>query len=220
LGGHLVVGDVRGIELFAIEPDGTLRQGPSESALRRAPGPNNGLRIWHGVSTWAGDRVLAANWDYLDVYRLVESGGSEPDLTVSKPRLRFAPAGGSETLQLYNEGCGTLEITDIVSTEPTFSAQPTSASLEPGEALDVTIDYAGGPPGTARLHVLSNDPDEDPLPIQVFGETDYLDPGEPAIPFTLPAWTYDHADESFVHGSFDLSAYAGRVVYFQVFGTW
>ena len=98
--------------------------------------------------------------------------------------------------------------------------QPGAALLQPGDTMTVTVDYAGGLLGDGLLHVYSDDPDENPLPIQVFGETVFLDPGEPAIPFTLEAWTLDHATERFLYTTFDLDSYAGKVVYFHVFSTW
>ena len=108
----------------------------------------------------------------------------------------------------------------VTSTESTFVVSPTSGTLPPGGSLELTVEYLGGQPGAAKLHVISNDPDESPLPLQLFGETDFLDPGEAAVPFTLESWTYDHDTGTFAHGTYDLTAYAGKVVYFQVFGTW
>ena len=56
------------------------------------------------------------------------------------------------------------------------------------------------------------------MPIEVFGATAYLDPGEPAVPFTLQSWTFDHDDEVFLYDEFDLAAHRGRIVFFHVFG--
>ena len=49
-------------------------------------------------------------------------------------------------------------------------------------------------------------------------ETPHLDPGEPAAPFALTSWTFDHDTREFVTGAFDLGGHAGRIVYFHIFG--
>jgi hypothetical protein len=92
--------------------------------------------------------------------------------------------------------------------------------LQPGEFVDLSIGYLGNLPSSAQVLIESNDPDEDPLPIQVFGETQYLDPGEPATPFTLESWTIDHETRLYSYGTFDLQSHAGKVIFFQVFSSW
>ena len=64
-------------------------------------------------------------------------------------------------------------------------------------ALDVVVDYAGGLPGSAMIMIDSNDSDESPMPISAYGETEFLDPGEAAIPFTAESWVYDHDAKGF-----------------------
>lgn len=222
VGDHLAVTDTGGLQIFAIEPDGSLTPAARELALRRSRGSSGyTMRLWHGVSAWGNDRVLAASWDSMDLYQLVDPAlDNQADVTASTQRVRFAPQGGSEVVKITNDGSGTLNMTRIYSGGATFTVQPSSGTLQPGQSLDLTIRYSGGTPGTAMVKIDSNDPDENPLPIQVFGDTQYLDPGEPAIPFTLEAWTYDHATRQFAHRTFDLAAHAGRIVYFHVYTTW
>jgi hypothetical protein len=222
VGDYLAVVDLGGLEVFAIEPDGSLTPAASELAMRRMRTETAvTTRLWHGVSAWGNNRVLAANWAGMDVYELVDpSSDDQADVTASTQRIRFSPEGGSEVVRVSNDGSGPLEMTNIYSTEVTFDVQPGSGTLQPGESLDLAITYAGGVPGTALIKIDSNDPDENPLPIQVFGETEHLDPGEPAIPFTLDAWTYDHDTQEFAQSLFDLAAQAGRVVYFHVYVAW
>lgn len=221
VGNHLAVADMGGLEVFAIQPDGSLLPAARESAMRRRPGSGLSLRLWYGVGAWGPDRVLASDWDSMDVYRLVDPAqDDQPDITVSRQRIRFAPVGGSVVLNVENLGSARLEIPSIRSTQAPFTTQPQSAALQPGESFDLTIEYAGGAPGSALILIDSNDPDENPLPIQVYGETSYLDPGEPAVPFVLPSWTIDHQTGQFTYRDFALQAYAGRIVYFRVFGTW
>ncbi|MHC4063936.1 MAG: LVIVD repeat-containing protein [Planctomycetota bacterium] len=219
VGSYLAIADLGGVQVFAIETDGSLTPAASELAMRRMRDTGAyTTRLWHGVSAWGENRILAADWDSMDVYELVDpSSDDQADVTASTQRLRFAPAGGTKVVRINNDGSGTLNMTSISSTEPTFGVQPGSGTLLPGEFLDLTITYAGGDPGEALVLIDSNDADESPLPIQVFGETIHLDPGEPAVPFTLEAWTYDHSTQEFQHSPFELAAHAGRIVYFHVY---
>ncbi|MCP4246399.1 MAG: hypothetical protein GY778_05050 [bacterium] len=191
VGNHLAVADLGGVQIFAIEPDGSLTPAAGELAMRRLRDTGDyTTRLWHGVSAWGENRILTADWASMDVYELVDpSFDDQADVTASTQRLRFAPTGGTQVVRVANDGSGTLNMTNIYSTEPTFSVQPGSGTLLPGEFLDLTVTYAGGPPGEAMVLIDSNDADENPLPIQVFGETMHLDPGEPAVPFTLEAST-------------------------------
>jgi hypothetical protein len=220
VGDHLAVTDIAGVELFSIDADGSLARVAGEAAMRRSLGGTSmTLRLWHGVDAWGENRILAANWDSMDVYEIVDPAlHAQPDLTVSDNRLRFAPQGGTTTVRLHSQGAADLRVTSIEATEPTFVAGPPAAVLEPGEHLDVTVQYLGNPPGRAMVLIGSDDPDESPMPIEVYGDTPYLDPGEPAVPFTLESWTFDHEMREFVYGTFDLAAHAGRVIYFHVFG--
>jgi hypothetical protein len=220
IGDYLAVADIRGLEVFRIHGDGSLSHAVAERAQRRSRGGTNvSLRLWHGVTAWGPDRVVAANWDSTDVYRLVDAAtGSQPDVIAGPQRIRFAPGGGSAVVRMRSAGAGTLHVTDVHATDPTVDIAAPSTVLPTGATLDVAVDYAGGPPGAAIVFVESDDPDESPLPIEVFGETPFLDPGEPAIPFTVESWTFDHQTREFTHGTFDLATHAGQVVYFHVFG--
>lgn len=221
VGEHLAVADIRGLEVFAIEPDGSLTRAAGESSTFREDAGGVSTRMWHGVSAWGTDRIVVADWDTLDIYELVDPGiDVQADVSASSQRLRFSPTGGSATVRLTSEGSGELVVSAIESTETSFTVQPANAVLQPGESLELQIDYAGGLPGEGLILVHSNDPDESPLPIQVFGDTPFLDPGEPATPFALQAWTLDHATQRFMYSTFDLQSHVGKVIYLHVFSTW
>lgn len=221
-GNYLAVVDMGGLHVFEILPDGGLSPAVRELAMRRyIQGEGLQLRLWHGLSSWGSDRFLAANWDTMDIYRLVDpAASSQPDVTASAQRLRFPPTGGIEKITVTNDGSGPLTITNVASNSGRFNAFPKQALLQPGDQFELTVEYLGGQPGSGMLAIRSDDPDEDPLPIQVFGETQYLDPTEPATPFTLEAWTYDHQAQQFNKQPFTLAAQTGKVVYFHVFGSW
>jgi thiol-disulfide isomerase/thioredoxin len=222
VGAYLAVADMGGVRLFAVEPDGALTPAASETAFHRYRGPGDlSIRLWLGVAAWGDDRIVTADWDSVDVFELVDPAiAAQPDITASTQRIRLGPGGGSTVVRLTNQGTSALHITNVVNAALTFTVSPHAAVLEPGDTLDLSITYLGGQPGSTVLLVQSDDPDESPLPIEVHGATQYLDPGEPAAPFTLESWTFDHATREFSHGTFDLAAQSGRIVFFHVFGTW
>ena len=85
------------------------------------------------------------------------------------------------------------------------------------------LSYNGSPNASGKIYVYSNDPDENPLPIQVYGNlSGYLDPGDPATDFTVDLVTKNPTTGQFTvtTGGFRLSNYRGKVVWFAVFGTW
>ena len=56
--------------------------------------------------------MLAANWDSMDVYEIVESS-TQPDITLSTHRVRFAPTGGETVIEVSSNGGGPLML-DLV----------------------------------------------------------------------------------------------------------
>lgn len=217
-GDFLLVADSGGLEVFRIEADGSLVHATSEMGMY-LPGVTD-PRLWSGVSNWGTNRVLTANWISADLFEIVDPAlDSQPDITASLQRIRFPPTGGVATSKIRNDGSGPLTITEISSDQPEFSVDHAQAVLQPGETFDLVITYAPlrGGSGTAEIALHSDDPDESPLPIHVFGATIHLDPGEPAVPFVLPAWSYNHQTEEFEVHTFDSSALAGQVIYFHVY---
>jgi thiol-disulfide isomerase/thioredoxin len=204
-------------------PHATLSIVGSEGGLRRLYVDDTvSLRLWHGVASWGPDRVVTADWDAIDVYRIVQaSSPSQTDATLSNQRLRFNVAGGTIAIKLRNQGGSPLHVTSITSGAANFSVDPKGPlTLQPDEFVDLAVSYVPGAASQALLLVNSDDPDEAKLPVEMFGDTPYLDPGQAATQFTLPEWRYDHEGDQFVQSTFKLSDQAGKVVYFQVFGTW
>jgi len=222
-GDRLAVADIGGLEVFEMHADGGLTLVARESASRRGENgtDSNLVRLWHGVSAWGADRLVTAGWDTVDIFQLVDRAvGTQPDITPSRQRLHFPPAGGAETITIRNDGAGILHVTDISTTEPTFGVAPSAAVLAPGEALELSITYAGGQPGGGQVLLASDDPDDPLLPIQVFGATQYVDLGEQAPDFLLDAWMFDHPTRAFSSRAFSLAAHAGRLVFLHVFAPW
>ncbi len=218
IGDHLAVGTTSGIVVVEADLDPEILA--AETAHRR--GPNADLRISSGVAAAAGSRLLCANWDYLDVYALREfANGDQPDIQCDRQRIRFPYDGGSTTVTLSNAGAQDLVITGVEVAPASFTVAYAGGTLLPGASVALEIAYDGSPSqgsGMVRFH--SNDPDESPLPIQLFGNTSYLDPGEEAPDFTLPIFAVNPDTGEIEGDSFTLSDHEGKVVWFQVFGTW
>jgi len=219
VGDDLAVATIGGFVVLGTENPRDLRIIAKETAHRRTL--NARLRLCMAVGAAPGNRIMAANWNYMDVYELKPAqGSSQPDINSSVQRIRFEPAGGSATVTVSNNGAAALDVTSVASTISAFSTTYPGGILLPGEDVSFEIDYDGDMNGTGVVALYSNDPDENPLPIQVFGHTDHLDPGEPAVDFTMPILKKDPPTGEFVEELFTLSDHLGKIVWLQVYGSW
>ena len=219
IGERLAVATMSGVAVLEPDGSGSAVVVGGESTSRR----NNGtLRICSAVGAWGEDRVLLADWNFVDAYRLVSGGEStQPDIVCDLQRVRFAPGGGRVTAAISNAGGAPLSISGWRCSSPAFDCDLEPTVLDPGESMEVALSYDGSTFATsAVLGILSNDPDEDPLPIQVFGATTYLDPGEEMPDFELEGLIRDPVTGVLGSHRFRLSEHRGKVVWFQVYGTW
>ena len=222
VGDHLAVGSFSRTTVFEVGPGTQLTQVAFETAHRR--GSSARLRLAEGLGAAPGERLLVAGWNFMDVYALKPSAaGTQPDIVCDTQRIRFDPSGATRQVTVTNNGQGTLVVSQVSVTSPDFAAAWSGGSLAPGASVSFDVTYQGGPTNTGSGVVLlgSNDPDENPLPIQVFGNTTFLDPGEPAVDFTLQTLERDAQTGQVVQGApFSLSGQLGKIVWFAVFGTW
>jgi hypothetical protein len=219
IGEHLAVATISGVAVLDVDPGDTPTIVAGEITSRR----NNGtLRLCSAVGSFGSDGVLLADWNFMDSYRLVDSeAATQPDICCNRQRIRFAPEGGAVTVKLWNNGGGVLAISGAESSSDAFSVDLDPAALGPGEVAEAVVSYDGSPyNSSAVVSIHSDDPDEDPLPIQVFGNTQYLDPGEEAVDFELPVFHRDPDTGELVEEVFRLSDQLGKVVWFVVYGTW
>lgn len=219
VGEHLAVATTDGVTLVAVGGAGGARVVGRETTARR---DNGTLRLCEGVAGTSDGLLLAADWNYLDVYRpTTAASASQPDIESTVQRIRFGPAGGTEQVTLTNNGSSALVVSSVMSSAAGFAADWHGGTLQPGEAVSFAVSYDGSPtPGSGVIRIASNDPDEDPLPIQVFGATEYLDPGEPVPDFVLPGYRRDPGTGKLAASTFRLSEHRGKVVWFQVYGYW
>jgi len=219
VGDHLAVSTIHGIAILG-EVGGEYQLVASEITGRR--GHNARLRLCGAIGTAGDSLVLCADWNCMDVYELMEfNTGSQPDISCDRQRIRFHPDGESVTATVWNNGAGDLHITAVNVNPPSFSSDFTPVTLQPGESLGFQISYNGSAQQDSGLvRIMSDDPDESPFPIQIFGETGYLNPGDQALDFTLPLYTRDHGTGTYSWEPFTLSEQLGKVIWFQAYGSW
>ncbi len=116
-----------------------------------------------------------------------------------------------------------MQITAVASSSPDYTVNYNGSTLQPGQSVALEITYKGGATsqGSGVITMQSNDPDENPLPIQVLGNTTYLNPGDPSVDFTLPTLVPDPNTGLPISGSpFNLMNKRGKAVWFSISGTW
>jgi len=218
LGNDLAVATGTGVWILETGADGELSVAGHEIAARRGSGT---LRLCYGVAALDPHHLLACDWSAADLFT-VTGESTQPDILCSHQRIRFPPQGGAVEVTIVNGGGGPLHVDRAEMTgSPAFSSDLGPAVLDPGASLTFTIaatPVSGDDEGL--LSIVSDDPDENPLPIQLFAATPYLDPGEPMPDFSLPAWRPDPQTGQLVQQTFTLSEHRGQVVWLQVFGFW
>lgn len=218
LGDHLVVGSLSGVTVFGRSAGAVLTPLGHERIQRRGKAVTP--RICHGVGS-DGRFVYAADWSCVDVFELVPAAtAAAPDVQCDTVRIRFAAGGGTQPIQVWNDGAAPLTLSAVESTDPAFAVAWSAGAIAPGAGTVIEVTFRGGP-GSGTVLITTDDPDESPLPIQVFGATTALDPGEVAPDFTLPSYRRDPTSGQCVrNGTFALSARRGQVVWFPVDATW
>ena len=222
---YLAVATMNGVAVLELETDGQPRLVAFEKTHRRAEADSNSthLRICAAVDITPTYQVLCADWDFTDIYELVPAPEAlHPDINCSEERLYFPPAGGCKTVTIHNGGSAPLQITAVENSSSAFTTNLTPCTLADGEKITVTVNYSGAidADGSDQIAIFSNDPDESPLPIQVYGRTDNLDPGETAYDFSLPFLTLDPTTGFYSNVTRKLSDFRGKVVWFNIYASW
>ncbi|MDC7219968.1 MAG: redoxin domain-containing protein [Spirochaetales bacterium] len=214
IGDYLVVSTFSGVAVLAPGEGTALSLAAWENLGRTGSGAS--IRTSFGVGSLGDDRLLVSSWNSTDVFRLVpREESSVTDINLSSQRLRFPAEGGEMTLTVNNSGASDLLIDRVDLPFGDFSTDLAPCSLAPGESLTFSVRYRGGKEDQSRIMLISsNDPDESIIPIQLFGKTSTLDPGETVPDFTLPLLGEPEGEQ------ITLSDYNGKIIWVQVFGTW
>jgi thiol-disulfide isomerase/thioredoxin len=220
VGKYLAASTFGGISVFEIGDGTELTLVASEKTSRFTE--NALIRTAFGVGAANDSTLLVAGWNAVDCYQIKPLTESNvPDITCSTQRIRFPAAGGNEEHYLVNHGGATLVIDNVSTLTGDFSTTLTPQSLEPGDTLFFDISYTEGSENEGQvLFINSNDPDENPLPIQLFGKTSSLDAGEEVPDFTLLSFYTNPETGAYSEDEFTLSEQSGKIVWVQMFGTW
>jgi hypothetical protein len=216
---YLAVTDFAGVCIYRVAPGGELTMVAREGAARR--GPDSTYRSFGGVGS-DGNLVLCAAWSWMEVFRLIPASESpQADITPSTSRIRFAPGGGTKLVTLSSDGAGDLVIDSVAVTVPAISVSYSGGTIAPDDTASFWITHDGTlEEGTGLVRFYSNDPEENPLAIQVFANTTHLDPGEASVDFTLPVFTKNHETGQYEEDTFTLSDHLGKIVWMAVYGSW
>ncbi len=219
--GYLIAGSFDGVDILRVDGVETPVVIASELTGRRN-GAFAALRLCEGVAGASAHRVLSTDYRMLDVYRFLPvSQVAQPDISASTQRIRFPAAGGTSTFTMWNNGTRDLHMSNAATSSPAYTTPFRPQTLSPGESVTVTITYDGSPQdGQELFRVQSDDPDEGDYPVQLFGNTPYLDPGDAVPDFTLPLLTRNHDTGAFAESLVTFSDLRGRVVWLQVYASW
>ena len=222
VGDYLAMTTMWRVLVFSVDGLGGVEVVGSESISRR--GTESQLRTCGGIGAIYDDLLLAANWDFMDVYKLRPATECvRADINCWPQRIRFNPSGGKKRVWVQNNSYLPVDVTNLIPSDPSFSLTPlsptTNGTLDPGRWASFFVTYDGSVPVEGAIGIYSNDQDENPFPIQVFGETDYLDPSEPAIDFTFPMLRKD-PQGGFIEEQFTLSDHFGKVIWFNLYASW
>lgn len=220
VGKYLAASRFSGVSVFEIGEGTDMTEVASESTSRFSTKAY--IRTAFGVGAANDSTLMVACWNSIDCYQIKSRTQSNvADITSSTQRVRFPINGAVQTHYLVNQGGETLVIDEVSGLTDDFSTTLIPQSLEPGDTVFFDISYTQGNENTGQtLYISSNDPDENPLPIQVFGNTSSLDPGEEVPDFTLQSFYTDRNTGVYYEDEFTLSEQRGKVVWVQMFGTW
>jgi thiol-disulfide isomerase/thioredoxin len=220
VGDYLAVSTFGGVSVLEVGEGTNLAVAGSENTSRFSTKAY--IRNAFGVGAANDSTLLVSSWTTTDCYQIKSTDDSEiADINCSTQRIRFPAAGGSETHFVTNNGGATLTISSVSSLSGDYSCDFGPQSIEPGDTVYFEITYTAGDESEGEiLYLYSNDPDENPLPIKVYGNTSSLDAGEEVPDFTLPTIYTDPSSGTYSEETFTLSEQKGKVVWIQIFGTW
>lgn len=220
VGDYLAASSFEGVSVFEVSENAQLTKVGYERISRY--NQKAYIRNSFGIGAGNDSTLLVACWNSVDCYRIKPLAASKvPDIICSTQRIRFPAAGGTETHYITNNGGADLIISSLTALTNGFSTDLKAQNIAPGDSIFFNISYTGGLENTGTaLYISSNDPDESPLPIQLFGNTSSLDPGETVPDFTLVTFYTDPSTGVYNKDSFTLSQQKGKVVWIQIFGTW
>ena len=157
--------------------------------------------------------IYSAEWMWLQVFEYGEIEDADIDISSWELNYPFVENGDSYTLSLdvTNNGNSTLNIEDQYISNTDFQIENPLQNLSPGESQTVNIIYfADEGNSSSGYRIFINDPDEPEIIVELNGNIDGINIGEPAPDFELDVI----ANGS---GSFQLSDHLGQIVVLAFF---
>ena len=157
--------------------------------------------------------IYSAEWASLRVFEFGEIAGSDIDLSTWELNYPYVENGASYSLSVdvINNGNGTLAIIDDYTTHSDFTVVNSLTSLTPGETQTVDIIYtASNDNASGAYRIYSNDFDEPEIICETNGNIDGANVGESAPDFEL-----DYVANG--NGIFKLSDHLGKIIVIAFF---
>ena len=161
----------------------------------------------------SGDFIYSAEWMWLQVFEYGEIEDADIDISSWELNYPYVENGDSYSLSLdvTNNGNSTLIIEDQYISNTDFQVVNPLQNLSPGETQTVNIIYfADAGNSSSGYLIFTNDPDEPQITVELNGNIDGINIGEPAPDFELDVI----ANGS---GSFQLSDHLGQIVVLAFF---
>ena len=161
----------------------------------------------------AENYIYSAEWMWLQVFEYGEIEDADIDISSWELNYPYVENGDSYTLSLdvTNNGNSTLNIEDQYISNTDFQIENPLQNLSPGESQTVNIIYfADEGNSSSGYRIFINDPDEPEIIVELNGNIDGINIGEPAPDFELDVI----ANGS---GSFQLSDHLGQIVVLAFF---
>jgi hypothetical protein len=161
----------------------------------------------------SGNYIYSAEWRYLQVFEYGQIQDADIDISTWELNYPYVENEDSYTLsvEVTNNGNSTLIIEDQYISNPDFQIDNYLQNLNPGESQSVNITYfADAGNSSSGYLIFTNDPDEPQIAVELNGNIDGINIGEPAPDFELEIMANGN-------GSFRLSDHLGKVIVLAFF---
>jgi hypothetical protein len=161
----------------------------------------------------SGNYIYSAEWMWLQVFEYGEIEDADIDISSWELNYPYVENGDSYTLTIdvTNNGNSTLIVEDQYISNTDFQIENPLQNLSTGETQAVNVIYlADAGNSSSGYFIFTNDPDEPQITVELNGNIDGINIGEPAPDFELDII----ANGS---GSFHLSDHLGQIVVLAFF---
>ena len=161
----------------------------------------------------SGNYIYSAEWMWLQVFEYEEIDDADIDISSWELNYPYVENGDSYTLtvDVTNNGNSTLIVEEQYISNTDFQIENPLQNLGPGETQAVNVVYFADAGNSSSGYIIfTNDPDEPQITVELNGNIDGINIGEPAPDFELDII----ANGS---GTFHLSDHLGQIVVLAFF---